>query len=77
MRTIAHRRPEFLHGIKTQIWPDIDEPLHAFRFDYLAKEPMRRYARFSRLLYRVAHYVALSVAAVEKMAVSLIQLLRQ
>jgi hypothetical protein len=48
--------------------------MRAFQFAELMIGTERRREGFSRLAYRVAYYVTLGVATIEKMAISLIQL---
>jgi hypothetical protein len=72
-RNIAQRH-EQPHNINTQMWHGIGAPLHGVQFAYLIDIGHGR-ALFSRLFYRVAYYVALGVAAIERIAVSFIQLI--
>ena len=72
LRTIAQRHPEHPDDIKAQTWNGISAPAHALQFHYI-KFTIEHYARFSRLLNRVAYYLAPCIAAIEKAAVSLIR----
>jgi hypothetical protein len=85
-RTIAQRHAEHPH-IKAHTWHSISAPVYGLQLYYIRIDSERRHARFSRLLYRGAYYVALSVSAlayhvahgvatIEKVAVSFIELFR-
>jgi hypothetical protein len=73
-RTIAQRDAERPNNIKTQMWHSISAPVRGWQFADLMIDTEQHHEGFSRLFYRVAYYVALGVAAVEKMAISLFQL---
>lgn len=72
IRTIAQRRAEHPGNIKMQTWHRINSPAPVFEHSYLMIEFAGRDAGFSRLRYLVAYYLALGIAAIEKMAVSII-----